>query len=159
MLHTFDKSFFLLFPFLAFIVFCQKLACSDGMNNNLSRRKSLLWRDISIVNNSSEFLFGSCRLTRRSWFSSLLGSDRNEEAFTIPVPGPCLAAVKADLTQALLSVSSIQFFSLHIFVMFFFFALPHLFQKFEQYNIKDSEKSIIKSRYTYLCSRRNSFQC
>ncbi|XP_071830597.1 serine/threonine-protein kinase BRSK2-like [Apostichopus japonicus] len=59
--------------------------------------------DVSLTPESSP------ELTRRSWFSSLLGSDRNEEAFTIPVPGPCLAAIKADLTQALLSISDMVY--------------------------------------------------
>ncbi|KAJ8023834.1 Serine/threonine-protein kinase BRSK2 [Holothuria leucospilota] len=69
------------------------------------RRKmlSVEQEDVSLTPESSP------ELTRRSWFSSLLGSDRNEEAFTIPVPGPCLAAVKADLTQALLSISDMAY--------------------------------------------------
>jgi BR serine/threonine kinase len=43
-------------------------------------------------------------LTKRSWFGSLLSTDR-DETYTIIVKGKPLASIKADLVQAFLSVS------------------------------------------------------
>jgi len=45
----------------------------------------------------------SPELTKRSWFGSLMGSER-DEAYTILVRGKPLATVKADLIHAFLSV-------------------------------------------------------
>lgn len=50
----------------------------------------------------------SPELTKRSWFGSLMGSER-DEAYTILVRGKPLASVKADLIHAFLSVSREKF--------------------------------------------------
>lgn len=54
---------------------------------------------------------GSPELTKRSWFGSLMGSER-DEAYTILVRGKPLATVKADLIHAFLSVSETQLMTL-----------------------------------------------
>ena len=46
----------------------------------------------------------SPELTKRSWFGSLMSTDR-DETYTIIVKGKPLASIKADLVQAFLSVS------------------------------------------------------
>lgn len=46
----------------------------------------------------------SPELTKRSWFGTLMGSER-DETYTILVKGKPLASVKADLIHAFLSVS------------------------------------------------------
>ena len=51
----------------------------------------------------------SPELTKRSWFGTLMGSER-DETYTILVKGKPLASVKADLIHAFLSVSS---FAIH----------------------------------------------
>ena len=52
----------------------------------------------------------SPELTKRSWFGSLMSTDR-DETYTIIVKEKPLASIKADLVQAFLSVSF--FYSLH----------------------------------------------
>ncbi len=47
---------------------------------------------------------GSPELTKRSWFGSLMSTDR-DETYTIIVKGKPLASIKADLVHAFLSVS------------------------------------------------------
>lgn len=49
----------------------------------------------------------SPELTKRSWFGTLMGSER-DETYTILVKGKPLASVKADLIHAFLSVSLSQ---------------------------------------------------
>ncbi|OXA38155.1 serine/threonine-protein kinase BRSK2 [Folsomia candida] len=50
---------------------------------------------------------GSPELTKRSWFGSLMGSER-DEAYTILVRGKPLATVKADLIHAFLSIAELS---------------------------------------------------
>lgn len=47
----------------------------------------------------------SPELTKRSWFGTLMGSER-DETYTILVKGKPLASIKADLIHAFLSVST-----------------------------------------------------
>jgi BR serine/threonine kinase len=47
----------------------------------------------------------SPELTKKSWFGSLMATER-DETFTILVKGKPLATVKADLIHAFLSVST-----------------------------------------------------
>lgn len=49
----------------------------------------------------------SPELTKKSWFGSLMASEK-DETFTILITGKPLSTVKADLIHALLSVSSIK---------------------------------------------------
>lgn len=49
----------------------------------------------------------SPELTKKSWFGSLMTSEK-DETFTILITGKPLSTVKADLIHALLSVSSIK---------------------------------------------------
>jgi len=51
----------------------------------------------------------SPELTKKSWFGSLMASEK-DETFTILITGKPLSTVKADLIHALLSVSSIKNF-------------------------------------------------
>ena len=46
----------------------------------------------------------SPEMTKRSWFSSLMSTEK-EETYTIIVKGKGLSTIKADLVQAFLSVS------------------------------------------------------
>ena len=48
---------------------------------------------------------GSPELTKRSWFGSLMSTDK-DEVYTIIVKGKALSQIKADLIHAFLSVSS-----------------------------------------------------
>ena len=47
---------------------------------------------------------GSPELTKRSWFGSLMSTDK-DEVYTIIVKGKALSQIKADLIHAFLSVS------------------------------------------------------
>ena len=49
----------------------------------------------------------SPELTKRSWFGSLMSTDK-DETYTIIVKGKPLASIKADLIHAFLSVSLIE---------------------------------------------------
>jgi len=49
----------------------------------------------------------SPELTKKSWFGSLMASEK-DETFTILITGKPLSTVKADLIHALLSVSSMK---------------------------------------------------
>ena len=68
---------------------------------------SLFFPTVITVSNEEVHLTpeSSPELTKRSWFGSLIGSER-DEAYTILVRGKPLATVKADLIHAFLSVSS-----------------------------------------------------
>ena len=48
----------------------------------------------------------SPEMTKRSWFSSLMSTEK-EETYTIIVKGKGLSTIKADLVQAFLSVSGL----------------------------------------------------
>ena len=48
---------------------------------------------------------GSPELTKRSWFGSLMSTDK-DEVYTIIVKGKALSQIKADLIHAFLSVSA-----------------------------------------------------
>ena len=50
---------------------------------------------------------GSPELTKRSWFGSLMSTDK-DEVYTIIVKGKALSQIKADLIHAFLSVSVIH---------------------------------------------------
>ena len=49
----------------------------------------------------------SPELTKRSWFGSLLSTEK-DESYTVVVKGKALASIKADLIHAFLSVSDLQ---------------------------------------------------
>ena len=55
----------------------------------------------------------SPELTKRSWFGSLMSTDR-DETYTIIVKGKPLASIKADLVQAFLSVRSSKLYTLRL---------------------------------------------
>ena len=56
----------------------------------------------------------SPELTKRSWFGSLMSTDR-DETYTIIVKEKPLASIKADLVQAFLSVSFSLYTPLYIY--------------------------------------------
>ena len=49
----------------------------------------------------------SPELTKRSWFGSLMSTEK-DETYTVVVKGKPLASIKADLIHAFLSVSNIK---------------------------------------------------
>jgi len=65
------------------------------------RRKLLQGDEVSLTPESSP------ELTKRSWFGTLMGSER-DETYTILVKGKPLASVKADLIHAFLSIADLN---------------------------------------------------
>lgn len=59
----------------------------------------------------------SPELTKRSWFGSLMTTEK-DETFTVLVKGKPLASVKADLIHAFLSVSIYPYLFIYIYVIF-----------------------------------------
>lgn len=75
-----------------------------GQSSYLDKFVLLCWSlgdEVSLTPESSP------ELTKRSWFGTLMGSER-DETYTILVKGKPLASVKADLIHAFLSVNKLK---------------------------------------------------